>query len=98
MEHFILRYTGEGSTPAADLQRLRSLPGLRIVEESGRIVLLETGKQEFENLVSLFPGWVSSPIRADIELPDPRPMPTRPPRRPGGDGGPQRKTKSEEPG
>ena len=85
MVQLILRYTGEGFTPADDVQRLRSLPGLRILEESGRMVLLEGDKQKIEELPSQFPGWVSSPIRADIEIPDPRPMPTRPPRRQGAD-------------
>ena len=76
-------YTGEGPAPTHDMQRLRTADGLRIIEESGRMVLLEAPYNQIDELASQFPGWVSSPVRSDIELPDPRPMPNKPPRETG---------------
>lgn len=81
MTELILRYTGEGATPVDDLQRVRSLSGCRIIEESGRMVLLESAKLNADELARLFPGWVATPLRRDIKTPDPRPRPKRlPPR------------------
>lgn len=77
MVQLILRYTGAGPTPADDLQRLRALDGLRILEQTGRMVLLETPKQQAANLADLFPGWITSPVRSDIKVPESNPKPKR---------------------
>jgi hypothetical protein len=75
MVQLILRYTGAGPTPADDLQRLRALDHSRILEQTGRMVLLETPNQQVDSLADLFPGWISAPVRHDIEVPDPNPKP-----------------------
>lgn len=79
MSKLILRFTGNGTTPAKDLKRVRSLSGCRGLEESGRMVLLEGNTLSENELTSLFPDWVATPLKSEIKVPDPRPKPKRPP-------------------
>jgi hypothetical protein len=42
MDRFVLLYRGPGDKPAADVDRFRSLPGTRVIDESEpRMILVE---------------------------------------------------------
>jgi hypothetical protein len=69
---FILRFKGPGAAPAADLERIRSAPGVKVVDSSPRMVLVEAPTETVRQLAEALPGWTSAPERT-IPLPDPRP-------------------------
>ncbi|MCI0461273.1 MAG: hypothetical protein L0Z62_30365 [Gemmataceae bacterium] len=71
MAHFIVRYTGRGAPPAEDLQRIRSLAGLHIVNESPRMLLVEGSASSVRALEEM-ESWVVTPEKM-MSPPDPRP-------------------------
>jgi len=75
MNRFILRYRGEGSKPVGDVDRIRSLQGTKVLDESSaRMLLVEGPEPVLKALMESMPEWVLTPERA-IPLPDPRPKP-----------------------
>jgi hypothetical protein len=75
MNRFILRYRGGGSKPAEDVERIRSLQQVRVLDESSpRMLLVEGPETRLKALVGSMPQWVLTPERM-IPLPDPRPRP-----------------------
>jgi hypothetical protein len=77
MRRFILRYRGEGSKPAEDVSRIRSLQSIKVLDESSpRMLLVEGPGTRLKALVESMPEWVLTPERI-ISLPDPRPKPRK---------------------
>ena len=77
MNRFILRYQGEGSKPAEDVNRIRSLENIKVLDESSpRMLLVEGPGANLKALVESMPEWVLTPQRM-IPLPDPRPKPRK---------------------
>jgi len=76
---YIVRYAGEGLRPAADVQRIRAVPGLTVLDDSSRMMLVEASQKNLKDLMGALPGWTWTPERA-IRLPNPRPRPRRKPR------------------
>jgi hypothetical protein len=73
MNRFILRYQGQGSKPAEDVERIRSLEQVKVLDESSpRMLLVEGPETRLKALVGSMPQWVLAPERM-ISLPDPRP-------------------------
>jgi hypothetical protein len=68
---FILRYRGQGPTPAADIERIRALNGLSVLDSSGRMLLVEAPEAELQTLVDTLPDWMLSAERK-VAMPDPR--------------------------
>ena len=79
MGRYIVRYAGEGSRPAADVQRIRASRGLNVLDDSSRMMLVEASAKSLKSLMSSIPGWTWTPERT-IRLPDPRPRPRRRPK------------------
>ncbi len=79
MARYIVRYVGEGLRPSADLQRIRAAPGLTVLDDSARMLLVEGSPKNLEELMGSLPGWTWTPERS-LRLPDPRPRPRRGPR------------------
>ena len=72
MERFILRFCGEGEKPAEDVQRIRSLPGARVLDDSPRMILIEAPHAKINEVMKSLPKWSLS--KEDyIPVPDPRP-------------------------
>jgi hypothetical protein len=65
--------------PGADVKRIRAAPGLTVLDDTPRMMLVEAGARSLESLIGSMPGWTCTPERA-IPLPDPRPRPRRGPR------------------
>ena len=77
MNRFILRYRGQGSKPAADVHRIRSLENTKVLDDSSpRMLLVEGPEAGLKALVESMPQWVLTPERM-IPLPDPRPKPRK---------------------
>jgi hypothetical protein len=69
---YILRYTGKGPIPADDLERIRSLDALEVIDATSRMLLVESTESALKSLEASMPEWVVSRQRS-ISLPDPRP-------------------------
>jgi hypothetical protein len=76
MGRYIVRYVGEGLRPSADVQRIRAAPGLKVLDDSSRMLLVEGSPKSLKGLMGSLPGWTWVPERS-IRLPDPRPKPRR---------------------
>jgi hypothetical protein len=75
----ILRFRGKGTAPLRDAQAVIRRQGLRVVDESPRMLLLEAGtsKKATDDLRLALPEWiVSEEIR--YALPNPPPKVSRP--------------------
>src|ERR1700693_4665841 len=71
MSRFILRFTGRGTTPEADLERIRSAPGVTILESaSPRMLLVQAAPQAIGQLIEDLSGWIHTPEQT-IPLPNP---------------------------
>jgi len=79
MGTYILRYTGSGRRPAADVRRIRATPKLAVLDDAPRMLLVEASAQRVKALAASLRGWVCNPERT-IRLPDPRPKPRRAPK------------------
>ena len=72
MAKYILRFTGSGAKPAADVARIRKYEGVTVLDEAPRMLLVQCAKPRAKQLVEGLDNWVMSEERA-VELPDPRP-------------------------
>jgi hypothetical protein len=72
MKKYILRFTGSGAKPAADVARIRNTEGVTVLDEAPRMLLVQCAKTRARQLVEDLDKWVMSEERA-VELPDPRP-------------------------
>ena len=66
---YILRYRGEGPIPALDVERIRSLDGVKVVDSTPRMLLVEAPPDVLKQLVGSKPQWVLTEERM-IPLPD----------------------------
>jgi len=72
MPHFILRFRDPGVVHAADVQRIRSLPDVTILDEgSARMILVDGPEAALRDAVQQMPGWVIVPEQS-VPLPDSR--------------------------
>lgn len=79
MQRYILRFRGEGTKPPADVERIRALPMLRVVDDAGgRVMLVEAESEELTSLLDSMPDWVLSKEQM-VPLPNPR-LKVRPPK------------------
>ena len=73
MDRFILRFRGTSPRPAEDVNRIRSLRTLTVIDDSSpRMLLVEAPESELRALVDSMPGWIITQEKM-IPLPDPRP-------------------------
>lgn len=73
MGRFILRFRGTGPKPAEDVEHIRALPNISVLDDSSpRMLLVEAPEAELKALIDSMSGWVMTPERM-IPLPDPRP-------------------------
>jgi hypothetical protein len=68
---FILRYRGSGTKPASDAAQIRASAGVKILEETDTMVLVEGAEADLRALVSGLQGWAIAP-ESMVPLPDPR--------------------------
>lgn len=78
MQRYVLRFTGQGAAPAADLERISSTAGVSVIDTTARMVLVEASAADGSQLASTLAGWVCVPEQT-VPLPDPRPRPSAAP-------------------
>jgi len=74
MSRFVLRYRGAGSAAPEDIARLRTLPDTAILDQTGRMLLVEAPETMSAALGEALPGWAISPERM-VPVPTTRPEP-----------------------
>lgn len=67
---YVLRFKGQGATPVADVEQVRSMSGVTVLEESSRMLLVEGDDEAVPALESLS-GWTVAPERT-YTVPDAR--------------------------
>ena len=72
MAGFILRFRGAGSIPAEDIERIRALEGVKVVDTTSRMLLVDAPGDALKSLIDSMPEWLLSQERT-ISMPDPRP-------------------------
>ena len=72
MERFILRFEGAGEKPAGDLEKIRAVPKLKVVDDASRMLLVEAPGESVAKLVDTLPQW-SLTKEKFVPIPDPRP-------------------------
>ena len=75
----MLRYSGEGPKPDADVARVHELSDAVVLDDSSsRMLLVEADPEPLRDLVDGLPDWVMGPDVA-YEVPDTRKKVLRPP-------------------
>jgi len=69
MQRYILRYKAAGPKPESDLMRIRNTPGLTVVDESPRMLLVEGDDKRIEGLRGDLADWLVTP-EVQISVPD----------------------------
>lgn len=72
MKRYILRFRGQGVKPAADVEIIRSLPHVIVLDDTPRMLLVEAPPDELQTAMKSLPNWVMTEERM-IPLSDPRP-------------------------
>jgi hypothetical protein len=84
MCRYILRYQGQGAKPQDDVQRFRALSGVKLIDESSRMLLVEAPCVEsLQAAVESAGCWSISdersvelpPIHPNLDKPRPKPKP-----------------------
>lgn len=75
---FVLRYSGEGPKPDADIARLQELAGAVIVDSSARMLVVEAKAEPLRDVVDALQDWVMGPD-VSYDVPDTRKKVLRPP-------------------
>jgi hypothetical protein len=70
VSRFVVRYRGKGEYPARVLEKIRSL-GASIIDDSGRMLLVEAPKRGFEEAMASEQDWLVTP-EVSYERPNPR--------------------------
>jgi len=92
MQRFVLRFTGQGAPPPADLARISATSGVSVIDATPRMVLVEASMAAGGLLADSLAGWVCVPEHG-VSVPEPRPRPVRSPEakpKPPGRSGPSR--------
>jgi hypothetical protein len=71
MSRYILRYKAPGTKPRSDLRRIRSAAGVKIVDESPQMVLVEGDEDRIKHLGNDLSNWLVTP-ETQIPIPDTR--------------------------
>ncbi|MBU6276170.1 MAG: hypothetical protein KGQ61_06010 [Planctomycetes bacterium] len=78
MQRFVLRFTGQGAPPAADLERISAASGVSVIDATPRMVLVEASGAAGGRLADALAGWICVPEHG-VSLPEPRPRPVKSP-------------------
>jgi hypothetical protein len=71
MNRYILRYGGASSIPDAHLENIRSIPGLKVIDESPKMLLVDGEEPSLREKLKDMPEWSIHPEQ-DYPLPDTR--------------------------
>jgi len=71
MSRYILRYGGSHSIPTEHLDSIRSTPGLQVIDESPKMLLVDGEESTLRQKLKEMPGWSIHPEQ-EYPLPDTR--------------------------
>jgi len=71
MSRYILRYKAPGTKPQQDLLRIREAAGVKILDESPRMLLVEGDDEKIKGLRNDLSDWLVTP-EVQISVPDTR--------------------------
>jgi hypothetical protein len=71
MGRYILRYDGSASMPTQHSDGIRSIPGLQVIDESPKMLLVSGEESSLREKLKDLPGWSIHPEQ-DYQLPDTR--------------------------
>lgn len=60
-QRFVLRFVGEGSKPAGDVERIRRVAAGKVLDETPRMMLVESDEEPLRELVGSLPEWAIAP-------------------------------------
>jgi hypothetical protein len=75
---FVLRYRGDGSVPDADVARVHGLDSAVVVDQTPRMLLVESEPEPLRALVETLADWMMAPEQ-QYGVPDTRKQVERPP-------------------
>lgn len=79
MSRFILRFRGAGPAAEGEIQRIKAVNRLTVIDASSpRMLLVEAPREELEKLLAELPGWQMAEEKG-IPLPDTRLKVEKPP-------------------
>lgn len=71
LRRYVLRYRPPGAMPEADVERIRRLEGVTLIDESSpKMLLVECGEEPAASLAEALPDWVVAPEQT-MSLPQP---------------------------
>ena len=71
MSRYILRYGGSQAVPPEQLQSIRGTPGLRVLDQSPKMLLVDADESSLRERLKGMPGWSIHPEQG-YPLPDTR--------------------------
>jgi hypothetical protein len=71
MSKFVLRYNGSSPNPAVSLDSIRSTPGVQVLDESPRMMLVGGEESTLQAKLKDLPDWSMYPLN-EVPLPDTR--------------------------
>jgi hypothetical protein len=71
MGQYILRYKPAGAKPERDLQRIRETSGVNVLDESPRMLVVESDEEKIRGLSEKLSDWLVTP-KVEISVPDTR--------------------------
>ena len=78
MSRLIVRYRGEGPRPESTITQLRSLPDVSIIDDSGRMLLIDGPEAMVRDALRPSDDWIIAPEKK-YSIPDVRKKVERPP-------------------
>jgi len=72
MKQYIVRYTKSASAPQEEKERVKSFPGVKVIDDSPRSLLIQASQETAAALGAALPDWLVS-AQQEYTLPDPRP-------------------------
>lgn len=72
MSRYILRFRGQGGKPDADVNLIKSMQHLTILDDSARMLLVEASEGTVRNIMQSLTNWVLAEEQI-IPAPDSRP-------------------------
>jgi len=62
MTRFVLLYVGKGKKPTADVQAIKAIKGITVIDESDGNAMIVEGKANVKKSVNAMPNWVADKV------------------------------------
>ena len=69
MARFVVRYRGTGARPNEAVERVKSIDGASVLDDTGRMMLVEAPEQALRSALAPDSDWVVAPEINDADQP-----------------------------